>query len=309
MRIVFAGTPEFAARHLEALLKSRHEIVAVITQPDKKGKRGRSLVESPVKKLAREFGLPTLQPLRLTKKDLSSFSFELLVVVAFGQILDLDVLETPTKGSINVHASLLPRWRGAAPIQRSILAGDKNSGITIMQMDDGLDTGNILASQSIQSAEESSESLSQKLCSLGQELMLKTLGDLDRLQKHAIPQIDELTTYAAKISKDEARINWLSDSTFIERQVRAFNPSPVAYSFINGIRVKILSAKETKEEKGNAGEIIEISKEGVLVGTKTKAIRIRELQLNQGKGNILKESDIQNGWSHIFSCGKTFDQP
>lgn len=308
MRIVFAGTPEFAARHLEALLKSRHDIVAVITQPDKKGKRGQSLVESPVKKLAREFGLQALQPLRLTKKDLSPFSFELLVVVAFGQILDLDVLETPAKGSINVHASLLPRWRGAAPIQRSILAGDKNSGITIMQMDDGLDTGNILASQSIQSAEESSESLSQKLCSLGQELMLKTLGDLDRLQKDAIPQSDELSSYAAKISKDEARINWLSDSTFIERQVRAFNPSPVAYTSINGIRVKIFSAKETKEE-GNAGEIIQISKEGVLVGTKTKAIRIRELQLNQGKGNILKESDIQNGWSHIFSCGKTFDQP
>ena len=308
MRIVFAGTPEFAARHLEALLKSRHEIVAVITQPDKKGKRGRSLVESPVKKLAREFGLQALQPLKLTKKDLSPFSFELLVVVAFGQILDLDVLETPTKGSINVHASLLPRWRGAAPIQRSILAGDKNSGITIMQMDDGLDTGNILASQSIQSAEESSESLSQKLCSLGQELMLKTLGDLDRLQKDAIPQSDELSTYAAKISKDEARINWLSDSTFIERQVRAFNPSPVAYTSINGIRVKIFSAKETKEE-GNAGEIIQISKEGVLVGTKTKAIRIKELQLNQGKGNILKEADIQNGWSHVFSCGKTFDQP
>jgi methionyl-tRNA formyltransferase len=308
LRIVFAGTPEFAARHLEALLKSRHDIVAVITQPDKKGKRGQSLVESPVKKLAREFGLQALQPLRLTKKDLSPFSFELLVVVAFGQILDLDVLETPAKGSINVHASLLPRWRGAAPIQRSILAGDKNSGITIMQMDDGLDTGNILASQSIQSAEESSESLSQKLCSLGQELMLKTLGDLDRLQKDAIPQSDELSSYAAKISKDEARINWLSDSTFIERQVRAFNPSPVAYTSINGIRVKIFSAKETKEE-GNAGEIIQISKEGVLVGTKTKAIRIRELQLNQGKGNILKEADIQNGWSHVFSCGKTFDQP
>ena len=229
MRIVFAGTPEFAAKHLEALLKSRHEILAVITQPDKKGKRGRSLVESPVKKLAREFGLPALQPLRLTKKDLSPFSFELLVVVAFGQILDLDVLETPTKGSINVHASLLPRWRGAAPIQRSILAGDKNSGITIMQMDDGLDTGNILASQSIQSAEESSKSLSQKLCLLGQELLLKTLGDLDRLQKNAISQSDELSTYAAKISKDEARINWLTDSTFIERQVRAFTtdtPTP-----------------------------------------------------------------------------------
>tara|TARA_X000001036_G_scaffold198655_1_gene186932 strand:- start:293 stop:1222 length:930 start_codon:yes stop_codon:yes gene_type:complete len=309
LRIVFAGTPEFAARHLEALLKSRHEILAVITQPDKKGKRGRSLVESPVKKLAREFGLPALQPLRLTKNDLSSFNLELLVVVAFGQILDLDVLETPTKGSINVHASLLPRWRGAAPIQRSILAGDKNSGITIMQMDDGLDTGNILTSQSIQSAEDNSESLSQKLCSLGQELMLKTLEDLDRLQKDAVPQSDELTTYAAKISKDEARINWASDSTFIERQVRAFNPSPVAYTSINGIRVKIFSAKESKEEKGNAGEIIQLDKEGVLVGTKTKAIRIGELQLNQGKGKILKEADIQNGWSHIFSCGKAFDQP
>ena len=309
MRIVFAGTPEFAARHLETLLKSSHEIVAVITQPDKKGKRGRSLVESPVKKLAREFGLPALQPLKLTKKDLSPFSFELLVVVAFGQILDLDVLEAPTNGSINVHASLLPRWRGAAPIQRSILAGDKNSGITIMQMDDGLDTGNILTSQSIQSAEDNSESLSQKLCSLGQELMLKTLEDLDRLQKDAVPQSDELTTYAAKISKDEARINWASDSTFIERQVRAFNPSPVAYTSINGIRVKIFSAKESKEEKGNAGEIIQLDKEGVLVGTKTKAIRIRELQLNQGKGKILKEADIQNGWSHIFSCGKAFDQP
>ncbi len=307
MRIVFAGTPEFAAKHLEALLHSRHEILAVITQPDKKGKRGRSLVESPVKKLALESQLPTLQPLKLTKKDLSPFSFELLVVVAFGQILNLDILETPTKGAINVHASLLPRWRGAAPIQRSILAGDKNSGITIMQMDDGLDTGNILTCHSIESAGDSSGSLSKKLCIIGQELLLKTIENLDRLQQDAIPQREELANYAKKISKDEAKIDWLSDSAFIDRQVKAFNPSPAAYTFIDGIRVKIFSAEESKEDQGNAGEIIRISKDGVLVGTKTKAIRIKELQLNQGKGNILKETDIQNGWSHIFSRGKTFD--
>ncbi|MBC09019.1 MAG: methionyl-tRNA formyltransferase [Gammaproteobacteria bacterium] len=309
MRIVFAGTPVFAAKHLQALLESPNEVLAVITQPDKRGKRGRSLVESPVKKIARENGLTVLQPVKLQKKDLSPFSFELLVVVAFGQILDLDVLETPAKGCINVHASLLPRWRGAAPIQRSILAGDKNSGVTIMQMDDGLDTGNILASQSIRSAEENSDSLSNKLCSVGQGLLLGTLGDLDRLQKSAIPQNDEHTTYAPKVSKDEARINWLSDSTFIERQVRAFYSSPVAYTFIDGIRLKIFSAKESVEHKGNAGEIIDISKDGVLVGTKTRAIRIKEIQLDQGKGNILKGADIQNGWSHIFSSGKSFDQP
>ena len=308
MRIVFAGTPEFAAKHLEALLKSRHEILAVITQPDKRGKRGQSLVESPVKKLALEAGLPALQPLRLTKKDLPSFDFDLLVVVAFGQILNLDVLETPAKGSINVHASLLPRWRGAAPIQRSILAGDEHSGITIMQMDDGLDTGNILAFQSIKSAEDNSASLGKKLCSLGQELLLQTIENLDQLQKQAVPQNQELTTYAAKISKSEARINWLTDSEFIERQIRAFNPFPVAYTFIDGLRVKILSAKEIKEAKGSAGEIIEIGKEGLLVGTKTKAIRIKELQINKGKGKILKDADIQNGWGHIFSSGKSFDR-
>ena len=308
MRIVFAGTPEFAAKHLEALLKSRHEILAVITQPDKRGKRGQSLVESPVKKLALEAGLPALQPLRLTKKDLPSFDFDLLVVVAFGQILNLDVLETPAKGSINVHASLLPRWRGAAPIQRSILAGDEHSGITIMQMDDGLDTGNILAFQSIKSAEDNSASLGKKLCSLGQELLLQTIENLDQLKKQAVPQNQELTTYAAKISKSEARINWLTDSEFIERQIRAFNPFPVAYTFIDGLRVKILSAKEIKEAKGSAGEIIEIGKEGLLVGTKTKAIRIKELQINKGKGKILKDADIQNGWGHIFSSGKSFDR-
>ena len=307
MRIVFAGTPEFAAKHLKALLKSPYEVLAVITQPDKRGKRGRSLVESPVKKMAREFGLTTLQPMKLTKKDLSPFNFELLVVVAFGQILDLNVLQTPAKGSINVHASLLPRWRGAAPIQRSILAGDKNSGVTIMQMDDGLDTGNILASQSIRSARENSDSLTKKLCSVGQELLLKTLGEFDRLQKSAIPQNDQHATYAPKISKDEAKINWLSNSTLIERQVRAFYPSPVAYTFIDGIRVKIFSAEESTENYGNAGEIIQVSKDGVLVGTKTKAIRIKEVQLDQGKGNILKGTDIQNGWSRIFSSGKFFE--
>ena len=309
MRIVFAGTPEFAAKHLEALLKSRHEILAVITQPDKKGRRGQSLIESPVKRLARESGLPALQPVRLTKKDLSPFSFELLVVVAFGQILDLDVLETATKGSINVHASLLPRWRGAAPIQRSILAGDKNSGITIMQMDDGLDTGNILAYQSVQSARDNSESLSKKLCLLGQNLLLKTIESLDQLQQEAIPQSEEPVTYAGKISKEEARIDWQSDSNFIERQVRAFNPSPVAYTFIDGIRVKIFSAEESEKDQGEAGEIIKINQDGVLVGTKTKAILIKELKLNQGKGNILKNADIQNGWSHVFFSGKSFDQP
>ena len=308
MRIVFAGTPEFAAKHLKALLKSPHEILAVITQPDKRGKRGGSLVESPDKKMARESGLTTLQPIKLTKKDLSPFTFELLVVVAFGQILDLDVLETASKGAINVHASLLPRWRGAAPIQRCILAGDKNSGVTIMQMDDGLDTGNILASQSIGSAGENSDSLSDKLCSVGQELLLKTLGNLDRLQKSSIPQDAEFTTYAPKISKDEARINWSSDSTFIERKVRAFYPSPVAFTFIDGIRVKIFSAKESQEDNGNAGEILQISKNGILVGTGTRTILIKEIQLDQGKGNILKGPDIQNGWSHIFSKGKSFDQ-
>ena len=230
------------------------------------------------------------------------------MVVAFGQILDLDVLETASKGAINVHASLLPRWRGAAPIQRCILAGDKNSGVTIMQMDDGLDTGNILASQSIGSAGENSDSLSDKLCSVGQELLLKTLGNLDRLQKSSIPQDAEFTTYAPKISKDEARINWSSDSTFIERKVRAFYPSPVAFTFIDGIRVKIFSAKESQEDNGNAGEILQISKNGILVGTGTRTILIKEIQLDQGKGNILKGPDIQNGWSHIFSKGKSFDQ-
>src|SRR5690606_30946186 len=249
LRIVFAGTPVFAALHLQALLDwGGGEVIGVYTQPDRPAGRGKQLAASPVKQLALAHSLPVFQPPSLrsaeAQAELKALGADLMVVVAYGLILPKTVLETPRLGCINVHASILPRWRGAAPIQRAIAAGDQETGITIMQMDEGLDTGAMLHVRTLPiEPTDTGGSLHDRLAELGAEALLESLEDLERRQAEAQPQDNAQATYARKLDKDEAWINWHMPATDIERLVRAFNPWPVAYTLDHGERVRIWSAR------------------------------------------------------------------
>ena len=239
LKLIFAGTPDFAARHLAALLSSGHEVVAVYTQPDKPAGRGQKLTASPVKELALAHDLPVYQPASLRNEaaqaELAALGADLMVVVAYGLILPKAVLDTPRLGCINVHGSLLPRWRGAAPIQRSIWAGDAETGVTIMQMDVGLDTGAMIRKVTCPIAsDETSASLYDKLAGLGPQALVDTLDAMAAGDTAAEPQDDALANYAEKLSKEEARIDWSMDAVAIARCIRAFNPWPISWFDVAG---------------------------------------------------------------------------
>jgi len=234
LRIVYAGTPDFSVAALEALIASSYDVVAVYTQPDRPAGRGRGLQASPVKEKALEHNIPVYQPVSLkdeqAQNELKSLNADLMVVTAYGLLLPLAVLETPRLGCINIHASLLPRWRGAAPIQRAILAGDKKTGITIMQMDEGLDTGNMLAIAECDiTDEDTGSSLHDKLMSLGAETLLSALPAIAAKSSNGVRQDETKTCYASKLSKAEAKIDWSLSAVEIQRAVRAYNAWPVAY--------------------------------------------------------------------------------
>ncbi len=308
LKILFAGTPQFAADHLAALATSRHEVVAVITQPDKPGKRGKDPLASPVKDLALHLDLTVLQPTRLTARDLSHVEFDLLVVVAYGQILKKDVLDKPACGCINVHASLLPRWRGAAPIQRSILAGDRQTGISIMQMDEGLDTGDLLLCEKVPiTPDETSASLGVKLAQTGCVALLKTIDQIDQGTLKPVPQDDTGMTYARKIRKDEGKIDWLSASLEIARQINAYNPDPVAFAYLDKMRVRIWQATSTPgQPEATPGTILNLSKKGIEVACGTGSLLISTIQLPMGKGTILKGTDLLNARRELVAPGNRF---
>jgi methionyl-tRNA formyltransferase len=265
LRVAFAGTPEFALPALEALLDS-HDVVGVLTQPDRPSGRGRRLSASPVKALAEARHLPLLQPASLRDEGaqaaLATLKPEALVVVAYGLILPPAVLDLPRLGCLNLHASLLPRWRGAAPVQRAILAGDETTGVTVMQMDAGLDTGEILLAREIAiGQEDTGGSLAAALARLGAGLLLEALEGIGEGTLAAKPQPREGVTYAAKIDKSEARIDWGHDAASIERQVRAFHPWPIAETTLDGQRLRIHSAvkmpvKDSKQAR--SGSIVSI---------------------------------------------------
>ena len=289
MRIVFAGTPDFAVPCLQAAAR-HNEVVAVYTQPDRPAGRGRGLTASPVKQAALERGLPVYQPLSLrdpaAQAELAALQPDLLVVVAYGLILPQAVLDIPTHGCWNVHASLLPRWRGAAPIHRAIQAGDSHSGVCLMQMEAGLDTGPVLLEQSLElAADETGGSLHDKLAALGAQVLADGLGLLRAgLRPVARPQPAEGVEYAHKLDKAEARLQWSEDAQVLERQVRAFNPWPVAEAQLQGERVRIHAAQAIPGVPGMpVGSVLAATKAGIDIACGKGALRLLVVQREGGK--------------------------
>ncbi|WP_118987775.1 methionyl-tRNA formyltransferase [Photorhabdus sp. CRCIA-P01] len=284
LRIVFAGTPDFAARHLEALLMSQHEVVGVLTQPDRPAGRGKKLTPSPVKVLAEKHNITVFQPATLRSEENQQWILkqqpDVLIVVAYGLILPKTVLNTPELGCLNVHGSLLPRWRGAAPIQRSLWAGDTETGVTIMQMDIGLDTGNMLYKASCPiTPEDTSASLYEKLASIGPDALLKTLSLITSGKSQPETQNENLVTYAEKLSKEEARINWELSATHLERCIRAFNPWPMSFFEMEGQPIKVWKAETIEEQTSvEPGTVLKADKDGIYIATADGILNITQLQ-------------------------------
>ena len=288
MKLIFTGTPEFAARALLALLHAGHEVALVLTQPDRPAGRGMSLAMSPVKQLALANGLNVLQPASLKQPEiqahLSDVQADAMIVAAYGLILPREVLNIPRLGCLNIHASLLPRWRGAAPIQRALLAGDSETGITIMQMDAGLDTGPMLAHFPLAIEEkETAQSLHDKLAALGAEAIVSVLHRMANGPLPGRAQDDSLATYAAKLSKAEARLDWRLPARVLERAVRAYNPFPVANGVFKGEVWRIWQAAVREDACGRAGEVLCADRDGVLVGCGRGALLLQEMQKAGGK--------------------------
>lgn len=309
MRIVFAGTPEFAAQHLQALLDAGREVIAVYTQPDRPAGRGQKLMPSPVKQLALQHDIPVHQPQTLrdpaAQAELASLQADLMVVVAYGLILPQAVLDMPRLGCINSHASLLPRWRGAAPIQRAIEAGDAESGVTVMQMEAGLDTGPMLLKVRTPIApDDTGGSLHDRLAALGTNAVVEAVAALEAGTLAGEIQDDSLATYAHKLNKDEARIDWTRPAVELERRVRAFHPWPICHSTLDGAAVKIHAA-EPGTGRGVPGQIIDADKNGLDVACGEGSLRLTRLQLAGGKP--LAFSDLFNSRREQFATGKAFE--
>ena len=305
LRIVFAGTPEFAAEHLKALLGSSHQIVAVYSQPDRPAGRGQKLTPSPVKLLAMQHEIPVLQPQTLrdpaAQAELAALKPDLMVVVAYGLILPQVVLDIPRLGCINSHASLLPRWRGAAPIQRAVEAGDAESGVTVMQMEAGLDTGPMLLKVSTAiSADDTGGSLHDRLATLGPQAVIEAISGLADGTLKGEVQDDSLATYAHKLNKDEARLDWSRPAIELERLVRAFHPWPMCHSTLNGDAIKVHAAA-LGDGQGAPGLILAADKSGLTVACGDGALRLTRLQLPGGKA--LNFSDLYNSRREQFAPG------
>ena len=289
LRIAFAGTPDFAVPTLKALVASRHSIVGVLTQPDRPKGRGRQLAASPVKLTALDYGLPVSQPITLKtdteRKDLLAWQPDALVVVAYGLILPPAALGVPRLGCINIHASLLPRWRGAAPIQRALLAGDQQTGVSIMRMDVGLDTGAVYRQRIVSiGPAETGGSLHDRLAFEGASALLATLDDLSANSAQLTPQSEEGVTYAAKIEKTEALIDWSQDAVTIDRQIRAFNPWPIAETRLAGEQLRVYRAAPCDDPSAKSvselgpGAIIAVKDDSLLVACGRGCLAVKELQ-------------------------------
>jgi len=310
LKIIFAGTPEIAVPSLQALINSEHEIVAVYTKPDQPAGRGQKLTASPIKQLAVAHHLPVQQPISLRDANeqelLRRWQVDIMVVIAYGLILPKTVLAIPRLGCINIHVSLLPRWRGAAPIQHAILAGDKTTGITIMQMDEGLDTGPILYQLPCPiHPTDTSQQLHDRLAELGAKALLTTLPHIANNTCQAKPQNNADACYAKKIEKQDAEINWQNNAEIIDRQIRAFNPWPIAYSYLNEQTIRIWQAELTQTTRSQpAGTIVHANKKGIEVATGNYLLRLLALQLPGGRS--LSVSELLNSKAEMFAVGKRF---
>lgn len=293
IRIVYMGTPDFAVEPLEAIIKAGYEVAAVVTQPDRQKGRGKEVKMTPVKECALRHGIPVFQPVKIKEPEavaeLEKYQADLFVVAAFGQLLSEEILNMPEYGCINIHASLLPAYRGAAPIQWAVLNGEKESGVTIMQMDKGLDTGDMLLKRSVElSPKETGDSLHDKLMRLGAELIVEALPKLEKGELVPEKQKDELSSYAKKLTKAMGQIDWSKDAVSLERWIRGLNSWPSAYTFFGGKTLKIWEAQVTEEngaQKAEPGQVVSVSRESFTVACGQGELQILSLQL-EGKKRV-----------------------
>ncbi len=312
LRIVFAGTPEFASAHLQAVLDSQHDVIAAYTQPDRPAGRGRKLKPSPVKELALQHNIPVFQPLSLKKDEearqqLADLKPDLMIVVAYGLLLPQSVLDIPKFGCINVHGSILPRWRGAAPIQRAVEAGDKESGVTIMQMDIGLDTGDMLlkATCPIHDTDTSSH-VHDRLIEVGQPALIEIVNAFAEGTVKAEKQDDSLANYAHKMSKEEAVLDWNSPAAELDCLVRAFNPWPVTTIQMDETSIRVWEAiKVDGTSSQTPGTIVKADKEGIDVACTEGLLRLKNVQLSGSRAMAVQ--DLLNSRKEMFATGKVFN--
>lgn len=304
LKIVFAGTPDFAAVHLRALIDSEHDVIAVYSQPDRPAGRGKKLQPSPVKQVALEHDIAVYQPLNFKDpadvQQLKDLNADVMIVVAYGLLLPQPVLEAPKHGCLNVHASLLPRWRGAAPIQRCIEAGDKLTGITIMQMDIGLDTGDMLHKVTTGiSLDDTGGSLHDRLASMGPDSLLTTLQQLEAGELQPEQQNDAQANYAHKLKKEEALLDWAQSAETLALRVRAFNPFPVAFTLLGNDRIRVLKASALeKVTQLQPGTIANVTAEGIEVACAEGVLRLEQIQLAGKKAMMV--ADVINGQPNLF---------
>ena len=284
LRVIFAGTPEFALASLKALVDAGFVPVAALTQPDRPAGRGKRLTASPVKQYAAELGIPVLQPVTLRDDaivaKLTSLQPDVMIVAAYGLILPQDVLDIPRYGCLNVHASILPRWRGAAPIQAAILAGDETTGVSLMQMSAGLDCGPVYEVKTLTiGADETAGELHDRLAALGGELLVARLADILGGRVEAVPQDESGASYAGKIQKQDAELDWTMDASKLERRVRAYNPVPGAWFHIDDKRTKCWRARSVDNVDATPGKVVEYGREGIVIACGSGGLSLEELQL------------------------------
>lgn len=307
LRIIFAGTPDFAVPILQSLIDSAHNVVAVYTQPDRPAGRGQKLQLSPVKELALEKNIPVFQPASFKEEnaveEFKNLEPDLMIVAVYGLLLPKAILDAPKFGCVNVHISLLPRWRGASPNIQPILAGDKKTGVTIMQMDEGLDTGDMLHKEEyVIEPTDTAKDLREKLGVLGAQALIEVLPKIEDGTVKREKQNDNEATHAPKIKKEDAQINWEKSAEEISRMVRAYNPWPIAYTNYGDRLIKIYEAESfTDTNKGQPGEVIHCQKDGIDVATGTGFLRIKQLQLAGKK--VMTAQEFLNGNGEWFKVG------
>lgn len=310
MKVVFMGTPDFAAGALEAIIQAGHEVTAVVTQPDKPKGRSGQMQFPPVKECAVKYGIPVFQPVKIKEPEavekLRQFEADIFVVAAFGQIVSKEILDMPRLGCVNIHASLLPKYRGAAPIQWAIINGEQETGVTIQQMNEGIDTGDILTKVVVPIAQkETAESLFNKLEEAGARLIVETLTKLEKGEITPVPQDDSQSSYVKMIKKSFGRIDWSMDAVSIERLVRGLNSWPSAYTFYGGKSLKLWNCDVLEESgKETPGTIVRVNKDSVDVATGKGVLRILELQLEGKKRMDTKSFLLGNAWKAGMILGE-----